>query len=86
MRSLLFAGLFLTAVAVPAAADRPPEGARPLSKMVAKVENEKNVAYVTEAKYDDGVYKIRFVTKDGKVGKVNIDPMTGAPKKKDKKN
>lgn len=86
MRTLLFAALLAMAVAAPAAQeDVPPEGAKRLSKIVEKVEKNKNVAYVTEAKYEDGVYKVRYRSKDGKNKKAQYDAKTGERRKnKDK--
>jgi hypothetical protein len=62
----------------PAFAGPPPtEGSKPLSTILAQVEQKPDFRYIDEAELKDGLYKVEYYTKDGVEHKIYIDPETG---------
>jgi hypothetical protein len=55
----------------------PPEGAKPLSQILAQLEQQPDFRYTDEAEFEHGAYKIEYYTKDGVEHKVYIDPVSG---------
>jgi hypothetical protein len=75
----LFLAAAALAVAAPASAQMlPPEGAIPLSQIVAQVEAMDEVATILEVDWDDdGYWDVEFVDATSRSGKLRIDPVTG---------
>ncbi|MFA7433602.1 MAG: PepSY domain-containing protein [Gemmobacter sp.] len=60
----------------------PPEGAKPLSEILAKVEAGHNVAWIDEVDWDDdGYWEVEFYTPDGAKVEIRLDPVTGEPRR-----
>ena len=58
----------------------PPQGAQPLSQVIAGVEKTEPVRAFTEVEWDDdGYWDIEFVNQDNRRASIRIDPMTGEP-------
>lgn len=55
----------------------PPDGAKPLSDILAQVEQRPDFRYIDEAEFEHGSYKVEYYTKDGVKHKIYIDPATG---------
>lgn len=55
----------------------PPDGSKPLSDILAQVEQRPDFRYVDEAEFEHGSYKVEYYTKDGVRHKIYIDPATG---------
>ena len=55
----------------------PPADAKPLSAILAAVEQKPDFRYIDEAELKGGLYKIEYYTKDGVEHKIYIDPQTG---------
>ncbi len=58
----------------------PPDGSKPLSAILAQVEQKPGFRYVDEAELKNGLYKVEYYTKDGVEHKLYIDPQTGNPR------
>ncbi|MFC7706365.1 PepSY domain-containing protein [Plastorhodobacter daqingensis] len=80
--SLALSALILAPIAAQAQS-RPPEDARPLSEILAIVEEREGVVSFTDIDWDrDGYWEVEFFTETGKV-EMNIDPITGEPRMDD---
>ena len=55
----------------------PPEGAIPLSEIIASMEIAGHT-WITEVEFEDGVWEVEFVVGDEEY-ELEIDPMTGEP-------
>jgi hypothetical protein len=60
--------------------DEPPQNARKLSEIVAKVEQRHDFRYIDEIEWDDGAYEITYYTTDNAKVEINFDPVTAEPK------
>lgn len=81
-KALGFAALGLAlALAAPASAQRvPPQGALPLSQIIAGVEKAQPVSSFREVEWDDdGYWDIEFINTQNRSDSIRIDPMTGEP-------
>jgi hypothetical protein len=58
----------------------PPEGSKALTEILRPIETKPEFAYFEEVELEDGLYKIEYHTKDGKKQKIEVDPLTGAPR------
>lgn len=77
MKKILLAATFAL-VALPALADeRPPEGAMPLSAILAQIEAEAGFTTFDEIEFDDGVWEIDYYRASGAKVSVDIDPIDG---------
>lgn len=57
--------------------DGPPLGSLSLSQLILKVEGEPEFAYVRDVAWEDGKYRVTFVTRNGETHEKAIDPRTG---------
>jgi hypothetical protein len=73
------AGLCIGATAT-FAGPPPPDGSKPLSTILAQVEQMPDFRYIDETELKDGLYKVEYYTKDGVEHKIYIDPQTGKPR------
>lgn len=75
--------LSLGASASAAAADTPPpEGALPLSQILATLEASADIRWIDEVDWDsDGYWEVEYHTTDGREVEVQLDPMTGEPRR-----
>lgn len=65
-------------VAPPALAGAPPADARPLSEIIASLEERDDIAHFDEIEWDDdGYWEIEYYRVDGAKVKIEIDPVTG---------
>lgn len=73
----------LALMAGAAAADTPPpEGALPLSQVIAALEAADEVHWIDEVEWDDdGYWEVEYYTRDGRKVEVRLDPMTGEPRR-----
>lgn len=55
----------------------PPANAKPLSEIVRTVESQ-GYKVISEAEFDDGVWKIEAHQPDGKEVHIKVDPLSGA--------
>ncbi len=81
MRSTLFAstlGLLMLAQPVHAA---PPSDAMPLSQVLQAMEAGGNVAYFDEIEWDDDHWEIEYYMPDGSKVEVEVDPVSGQPRR-----
>lgn len=69
----------------PAVAEAPPSDAMPLSEIIAALEEgEHDLAYFKEIEWDDrGYWDIEIRRSDGAKVEIEIDPMTGEPRRAD---
>lgn len=59
----------------------PPDGARPLSEILAKVEKRDQFRFVEEVRWnDDGYYQVIYFTNDKAKVEINYNPVTGEPR------
>ncbi|MGH7032006.1 MAG: PepSY domain-containing protein [Stellaceae bacterium] len=78
MRAHLATLALAVACASPAfASPPPPDGSKPLSDILAQVEQRPDFRYIDEAEFEHGSYKVEYYTKDGVKHKIYIDPATG---------
>lgn len=75
--ALLLAG---PAWAQDAATKLPPENAKKLSEIIAKVEQRNGFRYIEEIEWDDGGYVVTYFTGDKAKVEIKYDPVTGEPK------
>jgi hypothetical protein len=72
----------LLALAAPARAAPPPPNAQPLSQILQTLEQQGDVAWFDEIEWDDdGWWEIEYVGTDGARRKINLDPVTGRPRR-----
>ena len=55
----------------------PPQDARKLSEIVAKVEQRPGFRYISEIDWEDGGYAVTYFTTDNAKVEVDFDPVTG---------
>jgi hypothetical protein len=79
--SLLWAPLALCIPSILWAGTAPPEGSKPLTEILRPFEAQPDFGYFEEVEFEDGKYKIEYYTKDGSKQKIEIDPLTGLPRK-----
>ena len=73
--------MFLSGAAVAQTTDRsPPQNAKKLSEIVAKVEQRQDFRYISEIDWDDGAYEVTYYTTDKAKVEIKYDPLTGEPK------
>ncbi len=71
----------LGGTAVAQQADRaPPENAKKLSEIIAKVEQRQDFRYVSEIDWDDGAYEVTYYTTDKAKVEIRYDAVSGMPK------
>lgn len=62
------------------AARIPPQNAKKLSEIIAKVEQRPDFRYIDEVDWDDGVYDVTYYTTDNAKVEIKFDPVTAQPK------
>jgi hypothetical protein len=62
------------------AARVPPQNARKLSEIIAKVEQRPDFRYIDEVDWDDGGYEVTYYTRDNAKVEIKFDPVTGETK------
>ncbi|MDX8456054.1 PepSY domain-containing protein [Mesorhizobium sp. VK9D] len=85
MRTFVFAtGIAAFLAGGPAlAADEqvlPPQNAKKLSEIIAKVEHRNDFRYVKEVDWDSDGYTVTYYTTDKAKVQITYDPVTGEPK------
>ena len=85
MRTVVLAtGITVLVLGGPAfAADEPalpPQNAKKLSEIIAKVEQRNDFRYVKEVDWSSGGYTVIYYTTDKAKVEINYDPVTGEPK------
>ncbi|TPI39017.1 PepSY domain-containing protein [Mesorhizobium sp. B3-1-9] len=58
----------------------PPQNAKKLSEIVAKVEHRTDFRYVKEVDWDSDGYTVTYYTTDKAKVQITYDPVTGEPK------
>ncbi|TJW96106.1 MAG: PepSY domain-containing protein [Mesorhizobium sp.] len=58
----------------------PPQNAKKLSQIIAKVEQRDDFRYVDEVAWDSGAYTVIYYTTDKAKVEINYDPVTAEPK------
>ncbi|CDX35901.1 conserved exported hypothetical protein [Mesorhizobium sp. ORS 3359] len=58
----------------------PPQNAKKLSEIIAKVEHRTDFRYVKEVDWDSDGYTITYYTTDKAKVQITYDPVTGEPK------
>jgi uncharacterized alpha/beta hydrolase family protein len=58
----------------------PPQNARKLSEIIAKVEQRDDFRYVDEVGWDSGAYTVTYYTTDKAKVEITYDPVTAEPK------
>ncbi|MET3580583.1 putative alpha/beta hydrolase family protein [Mesorhizobium robiniae] len=83
-RFVLATGVVVLFLGEPAlAADEsplPPQNARKLSEIIAKVEQRNDFRYVDEVDWDSGAYTVTYYTTDKAKVEITYDPVTAEPK------
>jgi hypothetical protein len=74
----------LLVAALPALAQEagqfPPQNAKKLSEIVAKVEQRPDFRYIDGVDWDDGGYEVTYYTTDNVKVEIKFDPVTAQPK------
>jgi uncharacterized membrane protein YkoI len=80
--TLSLTAALLMAGAPALAQSTPPEGALPLSQVIAQIEAMEGVRFIDEVDWDDdGYWEVEYVMTDGRKVEVRLDPMTGQPRR-----
>jgi len=58
----------------------PPQDARKLSEIIARVEQRPDFRYISEVEWDDGGYDVTYYTGDNAKVEIKFDPVTGETK------
>jgi hypothetical protein len=58
----------------------PPQNAKKLSEIIAKVEQRDDFRYVKEVDWDSGAYTVTYYTTDKAKVEITYDPVTAEPK------
>jgi len=58
----------------------PPQNARKLSEIIAKVEQRPDFRYIDEVDWDDGGYEVTYYTTDNAKVEIKFDPVSGETK------
>jgi hypothetical protein len=58
----------------------PPQNAKKLSEIIAKVEQRPDFRYIDEVDWDDGGYDVTYYTTDNAKVEIKFDPVTAQPK------
>lgn len=58
----------------------PPQNAKKLSEIIAKVEQRPGFRFIDEVDWDDGGYEITYFTTDNAKVEIKFDPVTAEPK------
>jgi hypothetical protein len=58
----------------------PPQDAKKLSEIIAKVEQRPDFRYIDEVEWDDGGYQVTYYTTDDAKVEVKFDPVSGETK------
>lgn len=58
----------------------PPQNAKKLSEIIAKVEQRDHFRYVKEVDWDSGAYTVIYYTTDKAKVEITYDPVTAEPK------
>ncbi len=73
--------MLLSDTALAQEADKaPPQNARKLSEIIAKVEQRQDFRYISEIDWDEGVYEVTYYTTDRAKVEIKYDPVSGNPK------
>jgi hypothetical protein len=84
LRILIAAGVASLLLAGPALAQDtarvPPQNAKKLSEIIAKVEQRPDFRYIDEVDWDDGGYEVTYYTTDNAKVEIKFDPVTAQPK------
>ncbi len=73
--------MLLSGTALAQEADKaPPQNARKLSEIIAKVEQRQDFRYISEIDWDEGVYEVTYYTTDRAKVEIKYDPVSGNPK------
>ncbi|WP_139789195.1 PepSY domain-containing protein [Pseudaminobacter manganicus] len=75
-----FLVLVMAGGAYAAEARVPPQNAKKLSEIIAKVEQRQDFQYVGEVDWEDGAYEVTYYTTDHAKVEMKFDPVTGEPK------
>lgn len=75
-----FLVLVMAGGAYAADAKVPPQNARKLSEIIAKVEQRPDFQYVGEVDWEDGGYDVTYYTTDHAKVEMKFDPLSGEPK------
>lgn len=62
------------------AGNLPPQNARKLSEIIAKVEQRQGFRYIDEVDWDEGAYEVTYFTTDKAKVQIRYDPVSGEPK------
>lgn len=75
--SILATTLVVVSLAAPALA-QPPADAKPLSEVLATLEQSENVSWFDEVDWDDdGYWEIEYRRQDGGSVEIKVDPISG---------
>jgi hypothetical protein len=77
---LLWAALALCSPSLVWAEAAPPAGSKPLTEILRPIETRPDFAYFEEVEFENGKYKIEYHTKSGSKQKIEVDPLSGAPR------
>ncbi|MGN6142388.1 MAG: PepSY domain-containing protein [Mesorhizobium sp.] len=58
----------------------PPQNAKKLSEIIAKVEQRPDFRYIGEVDWDDGGYEVTYYTTDNAKVEIKFDPVSGETK------
>ena len=58
----------------------PPENAKKLSEIIAKVEQRPDFRYIGEVNWNDGGYEVTYYTTDNAKVEIKFDPVSGQTK------
>lgn len=58
----------------------PPQNAKKLSQIIAKVEQRPDFRYIDEVDWDDGGYEVTYYTTDNAKVEIKFDPVSGETK------
>jgi hypothetical protein len=83
-KTLMITGVASLLLAGPAfaqdAARLPPQNAKKLSEIIAKVEQRPDFRYIDEVDWDAGGYDVTYYTTDNAKVEIKFDPVTAQPK------
>ena len=83
LKTVSAAAVAVALAAGPAAAQGakvPPQNAKKLSEIIAKVEQRADFRYIDEVDWDDGGYDITYYTTDNAKVEIKFDPVTAQPR------
>ena len=83
LKPAVAAAIVMSFCAAPAFADDdrgPPENAKKLSEIVAKVEQRPDFRFIDEVEWDDDGYEVTYFTTDNAKVEIKFDPVSGETK------